>query len=140
MGRRALYEAISCEVGWHFHTAKTRTLDEVKAAYRAASKYADMKAARPCIQGDNMTDKLSDRELTATLKALAQAHSRAAVARDKIARHAEAVYGVDPADVDCEAFIDACDGGCGRSSGMTAAEFDAAMQEALSRAGIAIGP
>jgi zinc-finger-containing domain len=40
MGRRELYEAISREVGWNYHTAKTRTMDEAKAAYRAARKYA----------------------------------------------------------------------------------------------------
>jgi hypothetical protein len=39
MGRRALYEAISRDVGWNYHTAKTRTMEEVKAVYRAASKY-----------------------------------------------------------------------------------------------------
>ena len=36
IGRRALYEAISREVGWNYHTAKTRTMDEARAAYRAA--------------------------------------------------------------------------------------------------------
>lgn len=87
-----------------------------------------------------MTDELSPRELTATLKALASANTRAAMAREKIARHAEAVYGVDPGDVDCEPFIDACDGGCGKAIGMTAAEFDEAMHEACSRAGITIKP
>jgi zinc-finger-containing domain len=40
MGRRELYEAISREVGWNYHTAKTRTMDEARAAYRAARKYA----------------------------------------------------------------------------------------------------
>ena len=40
MGRRELYEAISREVGWNYHTAKTRTMDEARAAYRAARKCA----------------------------------------------------------------------------------------------------
>lgn len=40
MGRRELYEAISREVGWNYHTAKTRTMEEARAAYRAARKYA----------------------------------------------------------------------------------------------------
>ena len=40
MSRRELYEAISFEVGWNYHTAKTRSVDEARAAYRAALKYA----------------------------------------------------------------------------------------------------
>lgn len=40
MGRRELYEAISREVGWNYHTAKTRTIEEARAAYRAAQKLA----------------------------------------------------------------------------------------------------
>ena len=40
MGRRELYKAISREVGWNYHTAKTRTMDEARAAYRVARKYA----------------------------------------------------------------------------------------------------
>ena len=40
MGRRELYKAIGCELGWEFHTAKLRTIDEARAAYRAARKYA----------------------------------------------------------------------------------------------------
>ena len=40
MGRRELYEAISREVGWNYHTAKTRTMYEARAAYRVARKYA----------------------------------------------------------------------------------------------------
>ena len=39
MGRRELYEAISREVGWNYHTAKIRTLEEARAAYKAAIKY-----------------------------------------------------------------------------------------------------
>lgn len=40
MSRRELYAAISKEVGWDYHTAKTRTIEEARAAYRAALKYA----------------------------------------------------------------------------------------------------
>lgn len=40
MGRSELYEAISREVGWKFHTAKTRSTAETQAAYEAALKYA----------------------------------------------------------------------------------------------------
>lgn len=38
MGRRELYEAISREVGWSYHTAKTRSIEEARAAYKAALK------------------------------------------------------------------------------------------------------
>ena len=40
MGRRELYDAISSEVGWNYHTAETRTIEEAREAYRAAQKYA----------------------------------------------------------------------------------------------------
>ena len=40
IGRRELYEIISREVGWNYHTAKTRTIEEARAAYKAAIKYA----------------------------------------------------------------------------------------------------
>ncbi len=40
MGRRALYAAIGRDLGREYHTAETRTLDEARAAYRAARKYA----------------------------------------------------------------------------------------------------
>ena len=40
MGRRELYHAISREVGRRFHTAEIRTIEEARAAYRAAAKYA----------------------------------------------------------------------------------------------------
>ena len=38
MNRRKLYEAISREVGWNYHTAKTRTIEEARAAYSAVQK------------------------------------------------------------------------------------------------------
>lgn len=40
MGRRELYEAISREIGWKYHTAKIRTIDEAREVYRVARKYA----------------------------------------------------------------------------------------------------
>ena len=40
MGRRELYAAMSRDLGWEYHTAKTRTMDEARAAYRVARKYA----------------------------------------------------------------------------------------------------
>lgn len=38
MGRRELYEAISKEVGWNFHVAKTRSLDEATKAWHAVNR------------------------------------------------------------------------------------------------------
>jgi hypothetical protein len=40
MGRKELYAAISRDVGWNYHTATTRTIEEARTASRAASKYA----------------------------------------------------------------------------------------------------
>jgi hypothetical protein len=40
MGRSELYKAISREVGRDYHTAETRTIEEARAAYRAARRYA----------------------------------------------------------------------------------------------------
>lgn len=40
ISRYELYAAISRELGWEYHTAKTRTMDEARAAYRAARKCA----------------------------------------------------------------------------------------------------
>lgn len=36
MRRREVYAAISRQLGYSYHTAETRTLDEARAAYRAA--------------------------------------------------------------------------------------------------------
>jgi hypothetical protein len=38
MGRSELYEAISMDVGWKYHTAETRTIEEALSAYKAAQK------------------------------------------------------------------------------------------------------
>jgi hypothetical protein len=43
MGRRELYEAISRDIGYNYHTAKIRTIEEARAAYKAAMKYANAK-------------------------------------------------------------------------------------------------
>lgn len=40
MSRRELYAAIGRDLGREYHTAETRTMDEARAAYRAARKYA----------------------------------------------------------------------------------------------------
>jgi hypothetical protein len=82
--------------------------------------------------------KLTKRELQAALDALAKANSRAHKARAKIAEHCAEVYGVDPADIDNEEFIDKCDGGCGVSDGMTADDFERSMLERMAMAGIEV--
>ncbi len=72
--------------------------------------------------------KLTTRQLQAALDALAAAHNKAAAARAKIAAHCAVVYGVDPADIDNDTFIDCCDGGGGSASGMSADAFDKSMR------------
>lgn len=80
--------------------------------------------------------RLNKTQLEAALTALAKANCRANAARNKIMEHAMSVYGVFPGDVDNDAFIDGCDGGCGDPSGMTADEFDQSMREAMIQKGI----
>jgi hypothetical protein len=36
MKRKDLYSAISKVIGWNYHTAKTKSIEEARAAYRAA--------------------------------------------------------------------------------------------------------
>jgi hypothetical protein len=80
--------------------------------------------------------KLKKRQLQAALDALTKAHNLAAVARAKIFDHCAVVYGVDPADVDNDSFIDGCDGGGGMAAGMSAEAFDASMRECMAMAEI----
>jgi len=80
--------------------------------------------------------KLTKSQLQAALDALAKANHRAQVARDKIYAHCNAVYGIEPGDVDNDEFIDACDGGCGAGAGMTADEFDISMRRSMELNGI----
>jgi hypothetical protein len=75
--------------------------------------------------------KLSRSALQAALDSLTAANNRAMVARNKIFEHCQVVYGLTPSDIDNDEFIDACDGGCGASSGMSAEEFEASMLAAL---------
>ncbi len=77
--------------------------------------------------------KLNNQQLTRKLKALAAANSRAFHIRMEIEAHCIEVYGVDPSDIDCDVFIDLVDGATGACGGMTAAEFDASMTEAIMR-------
>ena len=77
--------------------------------------------------------KLSNKELQRALDGLAKAHTQAFMLRHKIAEHCLAVYGIDPADIDNEAFQDFVDGGCGTAAGMTVEDFDRSMRECLDR-------
>lgn len=78
--------------------------------------------------------RLSNKELQRALNGLAKAHTKAFMLRDQIAKHCLEVYGVDPADIDNDAFIDAVDGANGASAGMTVEDFDRSMRECLDRA------
>lgn len=42
MTRRQVYKNISDLVGWNFHTAEIRTMDQARMAYKAAKKIAQM--------------------------------------------------------------------------------------------------
>lgn len=80
--------------------------------------------------------RLTKGKLQAKLNALASAVNRAQDARSAIYAHCEAVYGVNPGDIDNDDFIDACDGGCGAAIGMTADQFDKSMRDAMAQAGL----
>lgn len=80
--------------------------------------------------------KMTKRGLQAALDSLVAANNRARAARDKIMAHCEEVYGVTPGDVDNDRFLDAVDGACGESAGMTADEFDESMRAAMDMAGM----
>jgi len=70
-------------------------------------------------------------QLQKVLNNLADAHTKAFENRMKLKEHCLVVYGEDPADIDNDEFIDACDGGSGRSRGMTVDEFDASMNDCI---------
>lgn len=80
--------------------------------------------------------KLTKNQLEKSLMALVRLNSMAAIEREKIANHCNIVYEVTPGDVDNDAFIDSCDGGCGAADGMNADEFDASMRECMRYSGI----
>ena len=81
---------------------------------------------------------LSKRELSTALRRLAKAQTAAFEQRALIAQHCKELYGVDPAEVDNDEFIDSCDGGCGTALGMTADRFHASMLESMERHGVDI--
>jgi hypothetical protein len=70
-------------------------------------------------------------QLNAALDGLAKANNRAQKWRDIILQYSQDRWGCSPGDVDCDSFIDAVDGGCGMSSGMTANEFIQAMEKCI---------
>lgn len=74
--------------------------------------------------------RLTPKQLDKALADLAAANNAAAVARNKIMEHCEEVYGCSPGDVDFDEFVDACDGGCGMSAGMSAKDFNTGMRAA----------
>lgn len=80
--------------------------------------------------------KLTNRKLQKTLTDLAKSNATAWHLRDLLSRHCEAVYGVDPADIDNDTFIDAVDGGCGAACGMTADEFHKSMMDRMQKLNI----
>ncbi len=82
--------------------------------------------------------RLSPSKLQRALDTLAAAHSRAFAAMQLIAAHSVAVYGVEPGDVDNDAFIDSMGGGEGNSSGMTAEAFHKSIIECCERAGVTL--
>lgn len=81
--------------------------------------------------------RLSPSQLQATLNSLASAINRAQVARNKIMEHCNAVYGVEPGDIDNDAFIDAFDGGSASDS-MSVEEFDKSMRDAMEMCGVSM--
>jgi len=66
-------------------------------------------------------------QLQRTLNSLAAADTRAHMLREKLSSHCEEKYGFDPADIDFDSFIDACDGGAGACEGMSVEEFEYGM-------------
>ena len=65
------------------------------------------------------------------LNSLTSANNRAFKWRAVVAEYSMQEFGVDPGDIDCDEFIDSCDGGCGLSGGMTVEEFRKAMVDIL---------
>lgn len=82
--------------------------------------------------------RLSPSQLQAALDSLTKANNRAQLAREKVINHCQAVYGVEPGDIDNDAFIDACDGASGQSTGMSVEDFDKSMREAMDMNGISM--
>lgn len=77
--------------------------------------------------------KLSKRELNEALRKLAAAHSEAFRLQNLISEHSLEVYGVEPAEVDNDEYIDRVAGGCGSAAGMSADEFDRSMRDSIER-------
>ena len=76
---------------------------------------------------------ITEKRMQQALNGLVSAHNRAFKWRKIVEEYSIQEFGHDPADIDCDEFIDACDGGCGLANGMTVDEFRAAMANSLNQ-------
>jgi hypothetical protein len=79
---------------------------------------------------------MTDSDLQKALDGLTEAYNRVHQCSAKISDHCAYLYGVSPADVDNDAFIDSVAGGCGMSTGMSVDEFKKSMLDAMEAAGM----
>lgn len=78
-----------------------------------------------------MGKKLGPKALKRALDNLSEAQTKVNHWRGIISDHCLAKYGYDPADVNNDEFLDACDGLCGAGSSMTAEEFHRSMIDSI---------
>lgn len=69
------------------------------------------------------------KKLQSLINKSVRAHNDASMAGSALNDYCEKTYGVSPSDVDADAIIDSCFGGCGQSSGMSAEEFHQIMKD-----------
>lgn len=81
----------------------------------------------PFLKRYNAIMKSDLRKLQKLIDACVKAHNDAFDAEQALNAECESVYKYTPADEDLDEIIDACFGGCGKSSGMDAAYFDKLM-------------
>jgi len=72
---------------------------------------------------------LTKRQLQAEIDKAIKGNNMAIEAQAKIDAHYQEVYGGTAGDFDCDAVIDAVEGGAGKSVSMSFEEFDRAMRE-----------
>ena len=77
--------------------------------------------------------KLTKKNLQKAIDGITKANAEAWKWDNVISEHCLDVYGVEPGEIDCDAFIDRCGGGCGAASGMSVEEFEEAMEMAIKR-------
>ena len=65
------------------------------------------------------------------LTGLTRSHNRGIKWIRIIEDYSRQEFGTTPGEVDCDKFIDSCDGGCGASDGMSVDEFMEAMRECV---------